>query len=130
MKCYVGGKMLTVARGVRARQLLAKALGANPYTVPAQAHHLFPVELFGTQIGKKLVEWGINLNGKENGVWLPAKDYLGRVAAIHRGRPLASYAEEVTRRFGRATNRDEALEILEELRSELLLGKLNINSAK
>ncbi|MFN6104234.1 MAG: AHH domain-containing protein, partial [Planctomycetaceae bacterium] len=28
---------------------------------------------------------GIDLNGAENGVWLPSQDYPGRIASIHRG---------------------------------------------
>jgi YD repeat-containing protein len=42
----VGGKLSRVAAGAKARTLLRDALGANPFPVAAQAHHLLPVELF------------------------------------------------------------------------------------
>jgi hypothetical protein len=126
----IGGKVFTVARGARARALLQTALGSHSFPVAAQAHHLFPVQLFNTPLGRKLVGWGIDLNGKDNGVWLPMFDYAGRVASLHRGGPLASYAKEVEKRFASVTSKKDALAVLQQLRSDLLLGKLAINGAK
>lgn len=127
-----GGKVIKIATGVRARTLLREALGANPYPVAAQAHHLFPVELFSTEMGRKLAELGIDLNGAENGVLLPVKDYSGRVAALHSGRTSGEYVRAITRRFQQANpqTKDEALAFLNEIRNDLRAGDLRINNAK
>jgi hypothetical protein len=119
-----------LARGTKAREVLAGNLGKHSFPVDAQAHHLFGVELFDTQLGKKLQGWGIDLNGAANGVYLPKYDYAGRVASLHRGRTAAAYTEEVTRRLGRARNGDDAIAILNKIRDDLLNGRLKINGAE
>ncbi|MBL8820588.1 MAG: AHH domain-containing protein [Planctomyces sp.] len=119
-----------LARGTKAREVLAGNLGKHTFPVDAQAHHLFGVELFDTPLGKKLQGWGIDLNGAANGVYLPKYDYAGRVASLHRGRTAGAYTDEVVRRLGAAKNRGQALEILDEIRDDLLNGRLKINGAE
>jgi A nuclease family of the HNH/ENDO VII superfamily with conserved AHH len=118
-----------------ARDLLRARLGASSYRVDAEAHHIFGVEQFNTPLGQRLTNWGIDLNGIENGVSLPRVDYPGRVnssgvgPSLHRGRTGSAYTDEVTERLSVAKSREEALEILGDLKTELLTGKLKINNA-
>ena len=125
-----------VLTGTRARKLLAESLGANPYKVQAEAHHIFGVELFSTPLGQRLHNWGVNLNGAENGVWLPKYDFPGRVnsagigPSLHRGRSAGAYIDEVMERLGDARSKDTAIEILSEIRQDLLTGRLKINNAQ
>ena len=69
------------------------------------------------------------MNGAENGVWLPSRDYPGRTATIHRGRSHGDYNREILERLDEVTSREEALRILAEIREELLSGDLPINGA-
>ncbi|MFM8584572.1 MAG: AHH domain-containing protein, partial [Planctomycetaceae bacterium] len=118
------------ATGARARQLLVERLGSHSFPVDAEAHHLFGVELFDSQIGRRLHRWGIDLNGPEYGVYLPRFDYPGRVASLHRGRTGGAYREEVVRRLSAAKSKAQALEILDDIRDDLLNGRLKINGAE
>lgn len=120
----------SLARGRKARELLAAALGPDDYPVQAEAHHIFGVNEFNTELGRRLQLWNIDLNGKDNGVWLPKYDYPGRKASLHNGRPLGDYTKEVLRRLSEADTREEALAILNRIRDDLLNGDLRINGAK
>jgi hypothetical protein len=101
-------------------------------TRPA-AHHLVPVQLFNKDLGKRLHEMGIDLNGVENGVWLPTEEFEGRIAALHRGNHqgaltaaddtlLPSYVNFVQEQFNGVTTREQALKALDEIREALLNG--------
>jgi len=116
--------------GQKARRLLKNALGNDhDFPVPARAHHIFGVELFKTPLGKKLHKWGIDLNSKQNGVLLPSKHYPGRKAAIHNGRTGGTYNDIILARLREAKTKEQALDILDKLRNELLNGTLKINKA-
>jgi hypothetical protein len=54
-----------LARGTKAREVLAGNLGKHSFPVDAQAHHIFGVELFDTQLGKKLQD---TLIGHDSGL--------------------------------------------------------------
>ena len=116
-------------KGRRARDILAEKLGANPYPVKSEAHHILGVDQFDTPLAIRLHNWGIDLNGLENGVLLPKYDYVDRIASIHRGRTAGAYTEAVTKRLNEATSKEEALEILADLKEELMSGQLKINNA-
>ena len=94
------------------------------------AHHIFGVELFDTIIGQKLQKWGIDLNGRQNGVWLPQYDYPERVASLHNGRTTKRYNDTILERLSEATSKQEALALLDKIRQELLNGDLIINGAQ
>lgn len=117
--------------GRKARAILVSKLG--PHTFPpqaaAQAHHIFPVDLFLEPFGRKLSNLGIDLNGAENGVWLPKFDYPGRKASIHNGRTCGSYIDKIRQMFDAAETHEDALAILKQLREDLENGKLLINGA-
>jgi RHS repeat-associated protein len=114
----------------QARALLRSALGANPYPVAAQAHHILPVSQFNTRLGQKLQNWGINLNSAVNGVLLPSRDYDRRIASIHSGAHLETYTRDVTDLLSVATNREDALRILANIKERLLNGTLVLNNAR
>src|SRR5205085_726114 len=114
----------------RARAQLRREMGTNPYPVPAAAHHIFGVEFFNTPLGRRLHGWGIDLNGRNNGVMLPTRQFPGNTATIHRGRTGSAYNAEVVRRLDRARSKEEALHVLAGLKQEMLSGTLRINKAR
>jgi hypothetical protein len=117
--------------GRKARAILVSKLGPHnfPPQAAAQAHHIFPVDLFLEPIGRKLSNLGIDLNGAENGVWLPKFNYPGRKASIHNGRTCGSYIDKIRQLFDAAETNEDALAILRRLREDLVNGKLLINGA-
>jgi hypothetical protein len=117
-------------RSVLRQLLLDHAGGVEPYPVVSQAHHIFPVDWFGDELGSRLRNWGVDLNGTENGVLLPKFHYHNRRAAIHRGGNSDAYLTEVRAALSEATDRDSALSLIEELRQRLLNGYLAINGAE
>jgi hypothetical protein len=116
--------------GTHGRDWLREGFGANPYPVDAEAHHILSANLFDTPLGQRLQGWGIDLNSSVNGVLLPRQDYVGRVATLHRGRTSGAYNQAVVTRLEAATTRERALEILAELKDDLLHGRLRINNAQ
>jgi RHS repeat-associated protein len=128
-KAPTSGPSPPLATGNAAREILRNNLGSNPYPVPAQAHHIFPVKEFNTPLGQRLHGFGIDLNGSDNGVLLPTTDYPGRKASIHRGSSGPDYVKDVIDRLNRAKSRKAALEVLQDIKQELLNGKLKINNA-
>ena len=61
---------------------------------------------------------------------LIAYDYLGRVASLHRGKPGGAYTSEVVRRLEEARSELDAFAILDEIRDDLLNGRIAIYGAK
>jgi hypothetical protein len=108
------------------RGRLATALGPHNYPVAASAHHIFPVHLFESELGRRLHYWGIDLNGASNGVWLPTKDFDGRTAVLHLGNHIQTYYDEVTRLLNLAQSREDALSIIDSIRHRLLNDDLQI----
>ena len=122
------------------RALLREAMSEVPKNLPgeaeAAAHHIIPVAVFkDPRIGERLHEMGIDLNGADNGVWLPTKHYKDRTASIHLGNHqgaltaadgqiLESYAKRTERRVLAALDsgakRESILGLLDEIRQELL----------
>lgn len=110
--------------------MIPMSMGSHSYPGRAEAHHIFGVADFDTPLGRRLQAWGIDLNGTDNGVWLPRDHYPGRTASLHRGRTGGDYIQEVNRRLGEATNASEARTILGGIRDDLLNGTLQINRAQ
>jgi len=98
-----------------------------PAGVGKEAHHIFPVDLFDTPVGKKLTKWGINLIGDENGIWLPTTHWEGRKIALHIGKHTDDYADYVHDLLEDAKTKEEALGILNQLKEELTEGLLTLN---
>jgi hypothetical protein len=122
----------------RARRHLTHAMKDVPHNIPASAtpsaHHIVPIEEFNKPWVRRLREWGIDLNGKDNGVWLPQRDYPGRVVngrgpSLHSGGHTDEYLKYVRDKLELATSREHALGVLDEIRQELLNGTLKINGA-
>ena len=123
---------LALARGSQARDLLRQALGASKFSVEAkaQAHHILAIVDFDSMVGQRLQKWGINLNGAENGVWLPSVRTGGYTGALHSGAPTQAYLTAVRDRLAKATSKEDAIRILGEIRDDLVAGKLQINGAQ
>jgi hypothetical protein len=67
-------------------------------------------------------------------VWLPQYDYQGRVVngrgpSLHRGGHTDDYLDYIRAKLEKATSREDALGIIDEVRQELLNGTLKINGA-
>jgi fibronectin type 3 domain-containing protein len=117
--------------GSAARRLLRAALGASPYT-NGQAHHLFGVADFNTDLGHKLShDFEIDLNGVDNGLWLPSGPYTGLTAAFkgsfHSGMSAGYYTSFVNSYLEEAVSRADALNRLGDIKSWLLNGCMPIN---
>ncbi|WP_459554320.1 AHH domain-containing protein [Lacunimicrobium album] len=122
-------RMVANLTGSQAREILRKNLSASmspTYPVAAQAHHIFPYVLRDSKLGKRLQSWGIDLNGVENGVFLPGADYAGRVAHKHTGRHLKTYTTFVIQELSKSKNKAEAIEKLEFIRELLLNGDARV----
>lgn len=74
--------------------------------------------------------WDINLNGAENGVFLPSRDFPNRQPSLHLGGPSRAYTQYVNDALGEASTKEEALEVLDDIRAKLLSGELKINNTK
>jgi hypothetical protein len=116
--------------------LLGAKLGPKPWPIASEAHHIFPSSQFNTRLGRKLHDWGIDLNGAENGVWLPKYHFTGRLDAngvgpcLHRGMHNRAYTDVVLQRLRLATTKDEAVAVLASIRDDLLTSRLTLNGAR
>lgn len=124
-KAFIGGDVILKLSADLATAL-KKAEIPNPYPVAAQAHHIFPVKFWGTELGRKLHGWGIDLNGVDNGMWLPAKDFDGRLAPLHRGDHTKNYYDYVYDSLSRATTKERVIATLNIIRAELEGGKIGL----
>ncbi|MEZ6056497.1 MAG: AHH domain-containing protein [Planctomycetaceae bacterium] len=107
----------------------AKCLGI-PDDVEKQAHHIVPVATFKPgDLGDRLCQLGIDLNGPENGVWLPVCQYkkdLRDQPTVHFGRHLGDYDKEVRERLGKANTKQDALSVIGDLRDELCSNSIDL----
>ncbi len=108
--------------------------GKNPFPVPAQGHHIFPMELWDSPLGKRLRKLGINLNNADdNGVLLPSQNYNGRTASIHRGPHNDKYIEALQDELNKIKGpwtKDKVLTALDNIRKRLQSGNLPLNGAE
>jgi hypothetical protein len=124
--CYRVGEQGLLAHNAscpaqRDTQALYASLGPSrlPVIAKAQAHHIFPVSEFNTDLGIQLCCWGIDLNSADNGVWLPYCDYPMRVATVHRGSHTQDYINYVVARLNAANSKADALAILADIKARL-----------
>jgi hypothetical protein len=101
-----------------------------PASVKAQAHHIVPKSDWKGPIAEKLESFGIYRDSVENGMWLPAEHFEGRTHALHRGRHTPGYSTAVLETLAKASNREEALEALLDLRKRLEEGTLQPHYAR
>ncbi len=101
-----------------------------PKPTGTQAHHIVGA---ATDVGKRVQatlrnKFGIDLNSPMNGVFLPGCKGSKAVGMIHCGKHTGDYELAVERRLLEATDKASAINILSDIRSELLNGtfeKLN-----
>ncbi len=117
-------------KGAQARKLLRDSLGTDPFNGLGRAHHVFPVTIHDSAVGQRLRKWGIDLNSAATGIWPPSQKAPGWNGAIHRGGNTDAYVWYVERQLDKATNRAEALQLLEKLKQALRDGKLKLNAAE
>ena len=94
-----------------------------------QAHHIVPLADFGGRFRPlldKLETWGIDRNSVNNGVWLPRSEEAvpdsGRTG--HNETRRDSYARFLEREFRDVTTREQAEEVLEDVKGGLAAGTL------
>jgi hypothetical protein len=115
-----------------ARSRLKAALGASPFP-NGQAHHILPHSESEGPVGLKLSQdFDIDLNGTDNGVWLPARKISGLdpdfKGSFHNGMHGRYYTEYVTDYLSRSTSEQNAKDRLENLRTWLRNGCMPLNS--
>ena len=109
---------------------LGKALEDTGVVRPdnSAAHHIVAGNAknqFAVESRKILDKYNIGINSAENGVFLPTgENSLG--ATIHAGRHHNSYYENVYNLLSRAETREQALEIIDYIRQELLSGNMGL----
>lgn len=104
-----------------------------PKPTGTQAHHIVGG---ATDIGKNLQKqlrekFGIDLNSPMNGVFLPGCGSSKAIGMVHCGKHTAEYEVAVARRLAAATDKASAINILSDIRNELLSNsftKLNIRA--
>ena len=116
-----------------ASRLLRVALGGiSPYGTYGQAHHIYAFKYHTGPLGAKLTNFGIDLNGAENGIWLPSKEYVGIPSSFagsyHSGAPKPYYTDFVETYLNAATSKADALSRLNKLKEWLSNGCMPINS--
>jgi hypothetical protein len=117
--------------GAAARKALRAALGSSPYP-NGQAHHIFGVANFNSDLGRRLSDdFDIDLNGVQNGLWLPSGPYTGLPAAFkgsyHSGMSAGYYTSFVNSYLDDATSAADALDRLGNVKAWLLNGCMPIN---
>lgn len=108
------GKMSVELR----RNMQAAGLFAQP---GAAAHHIvacFDRRAAGSR--RVLQRFGIEINAAANGVYLPHNQWSRAPGMYHPSLHTDDYHEEVASRLATATTRENVLEILDEIRGELL----------
>ncbi|WP_026370904.1 AHH domain-containing protein [Kallotenue papyrolyticum] len=102
--------------------ILAANMGAVGIVRPAQtaAHHIVAAgSPKAAQVRRILARFGIDINDAHNGVFLPDTPTRAVPGMYHR---TFVYYREINSRLAEATTREHALEILDDIRSELLNG--------
>jgi len=78
------------------------------------------VLVVGKSTQVRLQKLGVDLNSAGNGVFLPGCGKSKAVGMIHCGKHTKAYEEEVARRLSDANDEVDAINILSEIRNELL----------
>lgn len=110
------------------KQLADNMIAANVHRPPGTAaHHIVAFKSYkGAAVPAQLVlaKFGIDINSAENGVFLPDKPNVPAVGTpmYHRDLHTKRYYDEVNLRLAAATTKEEAIELLDEIRTELLNG--------
>lgn len=133
IKIVLGGGMikgyfmplLFASSATLGRRLIANG---EPKTPGYEAHHIVaetdPAAAPARAILKDL---GIDVNSPENGVWLPATPATPNPtgSVVHRGATrTAEYLEYVNDQLSNAATRDEALQILQAIKDDLIAGNM------
>jgi hypothetical protein len=94
---------------------------ADGTAIAAEAHHIFPIELWNTPVGRRLRALGIDLNSVYNGVILPnAQGAVKFSGSIHNGPHPPEYLKMVQDLLENAQTAEDAIAILDEIRNLLL----------
>lgn len=116
-----------------------KKSGIKPPKFFNAAHHIIPEGVKTGEIGKVaerarqiLEKCGIDINGAENGVFLPGENGIAAAgnATVHQGMHSGNYIKEVTRRLEQVnpTNYEDCKAVLKIIKQDLLNGKLKLNN--
>jgi hypothetical protein len=92
---------------------------------PNAAHHIVPSSdarsTQALQAREKLRLFGIDINDASNGVFLPTSKNISQ-STYHRTLHTAEYYEKVNNMLSSAKSREQALEVLAEIKSMLMNG--------
>jgi hypothetical protein len=105
--------------------ILAANMEAAGVARPAQtaAHHIVAAgSPKAAEARRILTRFGIDINDAHNGVFLPDTPSSAAPGLYHRTLHTHVYFEEVNARLSQATSRQDVLDILNDIRTELLNG--------
>ncbi|MDX2218805.1 MAG: transglutaminase domain-containing protein [Burkholderiales bacterium] len=95
----------------------------------SQAHHIVGG---ATDVGKatqeRLKKLGVDLNSPMNGVFLPGCGKSNALGTIHCGKHTGDYERYVERLLSKATTKEQAINILNDIRSDLLNNAVMLNA--
>ncbi|MDP8162410.1 hemagglutinin repeat-containing protein [Pasteurella skyensis] len=88
-----------------------------------QAHHIVGGTTgIGKATRKRLEKLGIDVNSSANGVFLPGCGSSKAIGMVHCGKHTQAYEEAIAAKLEFATTKEEAIEILSDIRKQLLDG--------
>ena len=94
-----------------------------PRSTDTAAHHIVAENERRAEEARRILNrFGVGINSADNGVYLPDKPESTAPGIYHRGLHTNTYYNEVNDRLRGAASRNEVLEALEDIRTELLNG--------
>jgi RHS repeat-associated protein len=109
------------------RENMNKA-GTKSPTWSNAAHHIVPATDKRAELARQILQkFGIAINDAENGVFL--RTGAEGKGALHVGKHSSEYIDKVTEALKKATNRQEALDELNQVRYDLEEGNMKLNNA-
>ena len=118
----VSERVVATARKLAPSEELAENMTKQFFIRPANtaAHHIVAWDSAKASGARKLLErFKIGINDAENGVFLPGASRLPGTGAVHSRVHTNDYFIEVERRLSQASNREEVLSVLTEIRQAL-----------
>ena len=86
------------------------------------AHHIIAGnDVRAAGLRNMLEKYGIDINSAENGVFLPTEKEVSE-ASYHRSLHTNAYYENVEKAFQGVSSKEEAIEVLQDIREQLLEG--------
>ncbi len=106
-------------------QKLVEAFGG------VEAHHVIPGDLKEATAARNILNnFEIDINGPENGIFLPSDQNSIFKGTIHKTSHSPAYCKHLYLQLKDCKSREEAIEVLQKIKSDLYSGKLQLENDK